>query len=164
MDCDVSDVAKNISKHLVEFCQVEIPNNSQPKEIILLVTDLDAPGAASPLSRNGHHVTRKGENHGDNKRFEVLKLSSGATSQIEVTVYRNPGLGFTIGGGANSGSHEGIYVVSVNPDGPSSHLLRAGDRILEVNEINLRCVSHEHAVLFLTHNQQLDLLIERVVQ
>lgn len=61
MECDVSDVAKNISKHLVESCEVEIPNNSQPKEIILLVTDLDAPDAASPLSRNGHHITRKGE-------------------------------------------------------------------------------------------------------
>lgn len=59
-DCDDADVARNISKHLVEFCKVD--NVESHKEIELFVTDLDAPDAASPLSRNGQRdVMRNGK-------------------------------------------------------------------------------------------------------
>lgn len=57
MDCDVADVARNISSHMVEFDNV--PSH---KEIVLFVTDLDTPDAASPLSSNGQHdSSRKGK-------------------------------------------------------------------------------------------------------
>jgi hypothetical protein len=60
MDCDAADVARNISKHMVEFCKAE--KDEGLKEIELLVTDLDAPDAASPLSKNGQRdVTRNGK-------------------------------------------------------------------------------------------------------
>ena len=63
VDCDVADVAKNISKHLVEFC------NMDKDEIELLVTDLDAPDAASPLSRNSQRdVTTNG-------KIQLLRLN-----------------------------------------------------------------------------------------
>ena len=51
MDCNVADVASNISKHVVGFCSVN--NLPSHKEIVLFVTDLDTPNAASPLSSNG---------------------------------------------------------------------------------------------------------------
>jgi hypothetical protein len=56
MNCDVADVAKNISKHLMEF------GKDDKDEVELLVTDLDAPDAASPLSRNDQRdVTGNGK-------------------------------------------------------------------------------------------------------
>ena len=51
MDCNVADVARNISSN--------VPSH---KEIVLFVTDLDTPDAASPLSTNGQHDnSRKGK-------------------------------------------------------------------------------------------------------
>jgi len=85
-----------------------------------------------------------------------------------VEVYKNPNLGFSIAGGIDSGSNpfhpndnKSIYVTKVQPDGPASYGLIPGDRILEVNGINLRRVTHDKAVLFLKHNQVVNLLIAR---
>jgi len=85
-----------------------------------------------------------------------------------VEVYKNPNLGFSIAGGVGSSSNpfhpndnKSIYVTKVQPGGPAAYGLVPGDRILEVNGINLRRVTHEKAVLFLKHNQVVNLLIAR---
>lgn len=59
LDCDVADVAKNISQHLTEFCKAD----DVEREVELLVTDLDGPNAASPLSGKGklHNNIRCGK-------------------------------------------------------------------------------------------------------
>ncbi|XP_022782056.1 leucine-rich repeat-containing protein 7-like isoform X2 [Stylophora pistillata] len=87
---------------------------------------------------------------------------------IQVEVYKNPNLGFSIAGGVGSTSNpfhpndnKSIYVTKVQPDGPAAFGLMPGDRILEVNGINLRRVTHEKAVMFLKHNQCVNLLIAR---
>lgn len=85
-----------------------------------------------------------------------------------VEVYKNPNLGFSIAGGIDStanpfhpNDNKSIYVTKVQPDGPAAYGLVPGDRILEVNGINLRRVTHEKAVLFLKNNQVVNLLVAR---
>lgn len=87
---------------------------------------------------------------------------------LRVEVYKNPNLGFSIAGGTDATSNpfhpndtKSIYVTKVQPDGPASYGLVPGDRILEVNGISLRRVTHEKAVLFLKNNQVVNLLIAR---
>ena len=74
MDCDVEEVTRNISKHLVEFCKVQDVESDKDvderSKIKVRVTDLDMPDAACPLSRNGQH---ENEFEGNGRCFQVLK-------------------------------------------------------------------------------------------
>lgn len=123
-------------------------------------------------------ATRRRSNSQDSRTSEQSVQSSQEDDEpldndpsvklLHVEVYKNPNLGFSISGGVGSSSNpfhpndsKSIYVTKVQPDGPAAYGLVPGDRILEVNGINLRRVTHEKAVLYLKHNQVVNLLIAR---
>ncbi|XP_010285001.1 PREDICTED: protein scribble homolog, partial [Phaethon lepturus] len=78
-------------------------------------------------------------------------------------------LGLSIVGGSDHSSHPfgihepGVFISKVIPRGLASHSgLRVGDRILEVNSIDLRHATHQEAVnALLSNTQELTMLVRR---
>ncbi|XP_072911320.1 protein scribble homolog isoform X5 [Hemitrygon akajei] len=88
----------------------------------------------------------------------------------EVTLLKTGGpLGLSIVGGSDHASHPfgiqepGVFISKVVPDGLAAQVgLQVGDRILEVNGIDLRHATHQEAVMaLLSHQQQIRLLVRR---
>lgn len=77
------------------------------------------------------------------------------------------GLGFNIVGGTDMPNHEGdcgIFVSKIKKDGAAfiDGTLKIGDRILELNSVNLESVTHAFAVqTFLDAGNDVKLMIER---
>ncbi|CAH8466087.1 unnamed protein product [Heterobilharzia americana] len=79
--------------------------------------------------------------------------------QVEVHIHRQPGagLGLSVAGGVGSipfrGSDQGIFVSRLNPTGlAAASGLKLGDKLLEVNGVNLVNVEHHVAVSALRAN------------
>ncbi|KAF0305446.1 Erbin [Amphibalanus amphitrite] len=68
--------------------------------------------------------------------------------QMELTIEKNPGLGFSIAGGSSEGGHsgKGVYISRVHADSPAWGVLRPGDLLQAVDDCDLSAASHEHAV------------------
>ncbi|XP_051572303.1 protein scribble homolog isoform X1 [Myxocyprinus asiaticus] len=88
----------------------------------------------------------------------------------EVTLIKAGGpLGLSIVGGSDHASHPfgvnepGVFISKVIPNGLSSQSgLRVGDRILEVNSIDLRHATHQEAVrALLSNKQEICMLVRR---
>ncbi|XP_051871988.1 protein scribble homolog [Pristis pectinata] len=88
----------------------------------------------------------------------------------EVTLLKTGGpLGLSIVGGSDHASHPfgihepGVFISKVIADGLAARAgLQVGDRILEVNSIDLRHATHQEAVMaLLSHQQEIRLLVRR---
>ncbi|XP_078353436.1 uncharacterized protein LOC144638124 isoform X5 [Oculina patagonica] len=141
--------------------RANVGDNRRPQEI--------APSIPRVLHRSNSSESRNSEQSVQSSQEDEEPVDNDPNIELlHVEVYKNPNLGFSVGGGVGSSSNpfhpndnKSIYVTKVQPDGPASFGLIPGDRILEVNGINLRRVTHEKAVLFLKHNQVVNLLIAR---
>uniref|UniRef100_A0A3Q4MQJ8 Protein scribble homolog n=1 Tax=Neolamprologus brichardi TaxID=32507 RepID=A0A3Q4MQJ8_NEOBR len=89
---------------------------------------------------------------------------------VEVTLVKSGGpLGLSIVGGSDHASHPfginepGVFISKVIPHGLASQCgLRVGDRILEVNSIDLRHATHQEAVrALLANKQEIRMLVRR---
>ena len=80
------------------------------------------------------------------------------------------GLGFNIRGGTDNtyiGSEPGIFVTSIKVDGAAFQdgRLQVGDKILEVNGINLREVTHKEAVKYFQESDDIvRLIVEKAAE
>ncbi|XP_043227216.1 nascent polypeptide-associated complex subunit alpha, muscle-specific form-like [Amphibalanus amphitrite] len=77
-----------------------------------------------------------------------LLPTTGGWHQMELTIEKNPGLGFSIAGGSSEGGHsgKGVYISRVHADSPAWGVLRPGDLLQAVDDCDLSAASHEHAV------------------
>uniref|UniRef100_A0A4W4G753 Leucine-rich repeat-containing protein 7 n=1 Tax=Electrophorus electricus TaxID=8005 RepID=A0A4W4G753_ELEEL len=96
------------------------------------------------------------------------KSMDGFQEQFCVRIEKNPGLGFSISGGIGGQgnpfkpSDMGIFVTRVQPDGPTSNVLRPGDKILKANGHSFVHIEHETAVSLLkSFPKAVDLVILR---
>ncbi|XP_072023770.1 uncharacterized protein [Amphiura filiformis] len=86
---------------------------------------------------------------------------------IQLVIYKNPGLGFSITGGWNSQGNPykpndtGIFVTKIAPLGPADGTLQPGDKILEVNGQDFRNVTHDDAVQLLRKSNPVSLVVKR---
>uniref|UniRef100_A0A8C4N4K0 PDZ domain-containing protein n=2 Tax=Eptatretus burgeri TaxID=7764 RepID=A0A8C4N4K0_EPTBU len=96
----------------------------------------------------------------------TARTPTGLPVQICVRLMKNSGLGFSITGGIKGQGNPfkpndtGIFVTRVQPDGPASHLLRPGDKILKANGYNFAQLDHDQAVALLKSFQN---IVELVV-
>ncbi|XP_042748389.1 protein scribble homolog isoform X6 [Lagopus leucura] len=134
----------------------------------------DAPGA--PWVRM--HSPPPPPSHGESPPEEMpslqrSQLSKGLEDQYpieEIHLVKAGGpLGLSIVGGSDHSSHPfgihepGVFISKVIPRGLASRSgLRVGDRILEVNSIDLRHATHQEAVnALLSNTQELSVLVRR---
>ncbi|KAJ8418762.1 hypothetical protein AAFF_G00002610 [Aldrovandia affinis] len=117
--------------------------------------DQEEPGEDQPASPQGNHLSRPLE---DEYPIE------------EVTLVKAGGpLGLSIVGGSDHASHPfgvsepGVFISKVIPQGLACQSgLRVGDRILEVNAIDLRHATHQEAVrALLSNKQEIRMLVRR---
>ncbi|XP_061209881.1 protein scribble homolog isoform X35 [Neopsephotus bourkii] len=140
------------------------------------LSDGDAPGAAR--ARMHSPPPPPGPGPGDSPHEDTpvpLKnhLSKGMEDQYpieEIHLVKAGGpLGLSIVGGSDHSSHPfgihepGVFISKVIPRGLASRSgLRVGDRILEVNSIDLRHATHQEAVnALLSNTQELTMLVRR---
>ncbi|XP_036409975.1 leucine-rich repeat-containing protein 7-like isoform X2 [Megalops cyprinoides] len=96
------------------------------------------------------------------------KSREGYQEQFCVRIEKSPGLGFSISGGISGQgnpfrpSDMGIFVTRVQPDGPASHLLQPGDKILKANGHSFLNMEHTTAVALLKSlPNPVDLMVSR---
>uniref|UniRef100_A0A7N6BNJ8 Protein scribble homolog n=1 Tax=Anabas testudineus TaxID=64144 RepID=A0A7N6BNJ8_ANATE len=137
---------------------VALLTGTSPSIALLVERDLNAPGG-SP----GHHSSSKICQVALNYKFF-------SSSQQEVTLVKSGGpLGLSIVGGSDHASHPfginepGVFISKVIPHGLACQSgLRVGDRILEVNSIDLRHATHQEAVrALLANKQEIRMLVRR---
>eukprot|EP00111_Clytia_hemisphaerica_P010178 TCONS_00029743-protein len=86
---------------------------------------------------------------------------------FRVTIKKTPNLGFSVSGGKDAPGNPfrpgdtGIFITRVIPDGPAADVLQPGDKLLEVNGNDFRCVQHETAVNVLKASQEVHLVVAR---
>ncbi|XP_065520272.1 protein scribble homolog isoform X15 [Lathamus discolor] len=101
-------------------------------------------------------------------RDGILHVGDRVISEIRLVKAGGP-LGLSIVGGSDHSSHPfgihepGVFISKVIPRGLASRSgLRVGDRILEVNSIDLRHATHQEAVnALLSNTQELTMLVRR---
>ncbi|KAJ8377826.1 hypothetical protein AAFF_G00251450 [Aldrovandia affinis] len=99
------------------------------------------------------------------------KSREGYQEQVCVRIEKSPGLGglgFSISGGVTGQgnpfrpSDMGIFVTRVQPDGPATHLLQPGDKIMQANGHSFLNMEHTTAVCLLkSFHNPVDLVISR---
>ncbi|KAG7231208.1 hypothetical protein INR49_012039 [Caranx melampygus] len=144
---------------------VALLTGTSPTIALLVERDLNAPGGSpepsdSPdqdeesLSLHGNHLSRMEDEY---PIEEVTLVKSGGP------------LGLSIVGGSDHASHPfginepGVFISKVIPHGLACQSgLRVGDRILEVNAIDLRHATHQEAVrALLANKQEIRMLVRR---
>ncbi|XP_062900805.1 protein scribble homolog isoform X5 [Mobula hypostoma] len=101
-------------------------------------------------------------------RDGILRVGDRVISEVTLLKTGGP-LGLSIVGGSDHASHPfgiqepGVFISKVVLDGLAARVgLQVGDRILEVNGIDLRHATHQEAVMaLLSHQQQIRLLVRR---
>ncbi|XP_029640750.1 leucine-rich repeat-containing protein 7-like [Octopus sinensis] len=94
-------------------------------------------------------------------------LDSKRQNLIQVSINKNPGLGFSIAGGIGSYGNPfkpddiGIFITKVQPEGPALNTLFPGDKILKVNGVDFSNIEHTRAVDILRNSNPVMLLVER---
>ncbi|XP_068603892.1 protein scribble homolog [Brachionichthys hirsutus] len=157
---------------------VALLTGTSPTIALLVERDPKAPGGSPGQSRARAHSPPPPEpSDSPDQEEEGLNLHGNHLSQMqdeypieEVTLVKSGGpLGLSIVGGSDHASHPfgisepGVFISKVIPHGLACQSgLRVGDRILEVNGIDLRHATHQEAVRSLLSNkQEIRMLVRR---
>ncbi|KAM6900570.1 protein scribble homolog [Xenentodon cancila] len=155
---------------------VALLTGTSPTIALLVERDLNAPGGSPGQNRARPHSPPPPE-PSDSPDQEEDGLQGNHLGQLEdeypieeVTLLKSGGpLGLSIVGGSDHASHPfginepGVFISKVIPHGLASQSgLRVGDRILEVNSIDLRHATHQEAVrALLANKQEIRMLVRR---
>uniref|UniRef100_A0A8D3DUT5 Protein scribble homolog n=1 Tax=Scophthalmus maximus TaxID=52904 RepID=A0A8D3DUT5_SCOMX len=157
---------------------VALLTGTSPTITLLVERDLNAPGGSPGQSRARAHSPPPPEpSDSPDQEEEGLSLHGNHLSRMEdeypieeVTLVKSGGpLGLSIVGGSDHASHPfgvnepGVFISKVIPLGLACESgLRIGDRILEVNSIDLRHATHQEAVrALLANKQEIRMLVRR---
>ncbi|XP_035512912.1 protein scribble homolog [Morone saxatilis] len=157
---------------------VALLTGTSPTIALLVERDPNAPGGSPGQSRARAHSPPPPEpSDSPDQEEEGLSLHGNHLSQMEdeypieeVTLVKSGGpLGLSIVGGSDHASHPfgvnepGVFISKVIPQGLACQSgLRVGDRILEVNAIDLRHATHQEAVrALLANKQEIRMLVRR---
>ncbi|GAA6215145.1 protein scribble homolog isoform X2 [Lates japonicus] len=157
---------------------VALLTGTSPTIALLVERDLNAPGGSPGQSRARAHSPPPPEpSDSPDQEEEGLSLHGNHLSRMEdeypieeVTLVKSGGpLGLSIVGGSDHASHPfginepGVFISKVIPHGLACQSgLRVGDRILEVNSIDLRHATHQEAVrALLANKQEIRMLVRR---
>uniref|UniRef100_A0A8C1ID96 Protein scribble homolog n=1 Tax=Cyprinus carpio TaxID=7962 RepID=A0A8C1ID96_CYPCA len=145
---------------------VALLTGTSPTITLLVERDQASAGGASPRTRPHSPPPPEPSDSPDALFFIHLNFLCGQ----EVTLIKAGGpLGLSIVGGSDHASHPfginepGVFISKVIPNGLASQSgLRVGDRILEVNTIDLRHATHQEAVrALLSNKQEIRMLVRR---
>ncbi|XP_059182586.1 protein scribble homolog isoform X2 [Centropristis striata] len=157
---------------------VALLTGTSPTIALLVERDLNAPGGSPGQSRARAHSPPPPEpSDSPDQEEDGLNLHGNNLSRMEdeypieeVTLVKSGGpLGLSIVGGSDHASHPfginepGVFISKVIPQGLACQSgLRVGDRILEVNAIDLRHATHQEAVrALLANKQEIRMLVRR---
>ncbi|XP_053198677.1 protein scribble homolog isoform X2 [Scomber japonicus] len=157
---------------------VALLTGTSPTIALLVERDLNAPGGSPGQSRARAHSPPPPEpSYSPDQEEEGLSPHGNHLSRMEdeypieeVTLMKSGGpLGLSIVGGSDHASHPfginepGVFISKVIPLGLACQSgLRVGDRILEVNAIDLRHATHQEAVrALLANKQEIRMLVRR---
>ncbi|XP_044031851.1 protein scribble homolog isoform X22 [Siniperca chuatsi] len=157
---------------------VALLTGTSPTIALLVERDPNAPGGSPGQSRARAHSPPPPEpSDSPDQEEDGLSLHGNHLSQMEdeypieeVTLMKSGGpLGLSIVGGSDHASHPfgvnepGVFISKVIPHGLACQSgLRVGDRILEVNTIDLRHATHQEAVrALLANKQEIRMLVRR---
>uniref|UniRef100_A0A673CKN6 Protein scribble homolog n=1 Tax=Sphaeramia orbicularis TaxID=375764 RepID=A0A673CKN6_9TELE len=154
---------------------VALLTGTSPTIALLVERDLNAPGGSPGLSRARAHSPPPPEpsdspDQEDGLHGNHLGRMEDEYPIEEVTLVKSGGpLGLSIVGGSDHASHPfginepGVFISKVIPHGLACQSgLRVGDRILEVNAIDLRHATHQEAVrALLANKQEIRMLVRR---
>lgn len=157
---------------------VALLTGTSPTIALLVERDLSAPGGSPGQSRARAHSPPPPEpSDSPDQEEDGLTLHGNNLSRMEdeypieeVTLVKSGGpLGLSIVGGSDHASHPfginepGVFISKVIPHGLACQSgLRVGDRILEVNAIDLRHATHQEAVrALLANKQEIRMLVRR---
>ncbi|XP_022622786.1 protein scribble homolog isoform X12 [Seriola dumerili] len=164
---------------------VALLTGTSPTIALLVERDLNAPGGSPGQSRARAHSPPPPEpSDSPDQEEEGLSLHGNHLSRMEdeypiefqrrwcmeVILVKSGGpLGLSIVGGSDHASHPfginepGVFISKVIPHGLACQSgLRVGDRILEVNAIDLRHATHQEAVrALLANKQEIRMLVRR---
>ncbi|XP_070784286.1 protein scribble homolog isoform X2 [Enoplosus armatus] len=157
---------------------VALLTGTSPTIALLVERDPNAPGGSPGQSRARAHSPPPPEpSDSPDQEEDGLSLHGNHLSQMEdeypieeVTLVKSGGpLGLSIVGGSDHASHPfgvnepGVFISKVIPHGLACQSgLRVGDRILEVNTIDLRHATHQEAVrALLANKQEIRMLVRR---
>ncbi|KAM9070659.1 FERM and PDZ domain-containing protein 2 [Sarcophilus harrisii] len=121
-----------------------------------LVPDLGQPQVPTPSAGRLHS-----ENVDSAYSSPPAKITAGETYWVEL-VKENGTFGISVTGGINTTvPYGGIYVKSIIPGGPAAKegQIEIGDRLLEVDGVNLCGITHKQAVECLKNSQQVARLV-----
>ncbi|KAM6971015.1 LOW QUALITY PROTEIN: protein scribble homolog [Tautogolabrus adspersus] len=157
---------------------VALLTGTSPTIALLVERDPKAPGGSPGQSRARAHSPPPPEpSDSPDQEEEGLSIHGNHLSQMEdeypieeVILLKSGGpLGLSIVGGSDHASHPfgvnepGVFISKVIPHGLACQSgLRVGDRILEVNAIDLRHATHQEAVrALLANKQEIRMLVRR---
>nr|XP_029133126.1 protein scribble homolog isoform X7 [Labrus bergylta] len=157
---------------------VALLTGTSPTIALLVERDPKAPGGSPGQSRARAHSPPPPEpSDSPDQEEEGLSIHGNHLSQMEdeypieeVILMKSGGpLGLSIVGGSDHASHPfgvnepGVFISKVIPHGLACQSgLRVGDRILEVNAIDLRHATHQEAVrALLANKQEIRMLVRR---
>ncbi|KAM9332169.1 LOW QUALITY PROTEIN: protein scribble homolog [Pholidichthys leucotaenia] len=157
---------------------VALLTGTSPTIALVVERDPSAPSGSPGQSRARAHSPPPPEpSDSPDQDEEGLSLHGNHLSRMEdeypieeVTLLKSGGpLGLSIVGGSDHASHPfginepGVFISKVIPHGLASQSgLRVGDRILEVNAIDLRHATHQEAVrALLANKQEIRMLVRR---
>ncbi|XP_034415507.1 protein scribble homolog isoform X4 [Cyclopterus lumpus] len=157
---------------------VALLTGTSPTISLLVERDPNAPGGSPGQSRARAHSPPPPEpSDSPDQEEDGLGLHGNNLSRMEdeypieeVTLLKSGGpLGLSIVGGSDHASHPfginepGVFISKVIPHGLACESgLRVGDRILEVNAIDLRHATHQEAVrALLANKQEIRMLVRR---
>ncbi|XP_036935122.1 protein scribble homolog isoform X3 [Acanthopagrus latus] len=156
---------------------VALLTGTSPTIALLVERDPNAPGGSPGQSRARAHSPPPPEPSDSPDQEEEGLLHGNHLNQMEdeypieeVTLVKSGGpLGLSIVGGSDHASHPfgvnepGVFISKVIPHGLACQSgLRVGDRILEVNAIDLRHATHQEAVrALLANKQEIRMLVRR---
>uniref|UniRef100_A0A3B4F1S9 Scribble planar cell polarity protein n=1 Tax=Pundamilia nyererei TaxID=303518 RepID=A0A3B4F1S9_9CICH len=154
---------------------VALLTGTSPTIALLVERDLNAPGGSPGQTRARAHSPPPPEPSDSPDQDEEglgnhLSQMEDEYPIEEVTLVKSGGpLGLSIVGGSDHASHPfginepGVFISKVIPHGLASQCgLRVGDRILEVNSIDLRHATHQEAVrALLANKQEIRMLVRR---
>ncbi|XP_031705684.1 protein scribble homolog isoform X2 [Anarrhichthys ocellatus] len=157
---------------------VALLTGTSPTISLLVERDPNAPGGSPGQSRARAHSPPPPEpSDSPDQEEDGLNMQGNNLSRMEdeypieeVTLLKSGGpLGLSIVGGSDHASHPfginepGVFISKVIPHGLACESgLRVGDRILEVNAIDLRHATHQEAVrALLANKQEIRMLVRR---
>ncbi|XP_033964579.1 protein scribble homolog isoform X3 [Pseudochaenichthys georgianus] len=157
---------------------VALLTGTSPTIALVVERDLNAPGGSPGQSRARAHSPPPPEpSDSPDQEEDGLTMHGNNLSRMEdeypieeVTLLKSGGpLGLSIVGGSDHASHPfginepGVFISKVIPNGLACESgLRVGDRILEVNAIDLRHATHQEAVrALLANKQEIRMLVRR---